>query len=133
MVMDVAFTPDLIEDAPTRFRRSDFPTSSVATLPRLGDESEVKTSTLNDLPTAGEKFGEFAIVAEIGKGAFSRVYLAHQIDMAHRLVALKVTLDSSGEIKTIDYLGGYGTDDTRVKPPASQIDIALKATASHTA
>ena len=48
------------------------------------------------------------------------------------VLALKVTLDSSGEIKTIDYLGGYGTDDTRVKPPASQIDIALKATASHT-
>lgn len=104
MVMDVAFTPDLIEDAPTRFRRSDFPTSSVATLPRLGDESEVKTSTLNDLPTAGEKFGEFAIVAEIGKGAFSRVYLAHQIDMAHRLVALKVTLDYFDDSQTLAQL-----------------------------
>ena len=46
------------------------------------------------------------------------------------VLALKVTLDSSNEIKTIDYLGGYGTDDTRVKPPATKIDIALKATAS---
>jgi hypothetical protein len=48
------------------------------------------------------------------------------------MIAAKVTLDAAGAVKTIDYLGGYGTDKTRVKPPASQIDIALKATASST-
>ncbi len=48
------------------------------------------------------------------------------------VLAAKVTLDTNGEIKSIDYLGGYGSDSTRVKPPASKIDIALKATATNT-
>ena len=48
------------------------------------------------------------------------------------VLAAKVTLDANGEIKSIDYLGGYGSDSTRVKPPASNIDIALKATATNT-
>lgn len=44
------------------------------------------------------------------------------------VLAVKVTLDAKREIKSIDYLGGYGSDRTRVRPPASGIDVQLRAT-----
>ncbi len=41
-------------------------------------------------PKRGDMIGGFRIVSELGRGAFARVYLAEQIDLAGRLVALKV-------------------------------------------
>ena len=42
-------------------------------------------------PRKGEMIGGFRVVAELGRGAFARVYLAEQIELGNRLVALKVS------------------------------------------
>jgi serine/threonine protein kinase/Flp pilus assembly protein TadD len=49
------------------------------------------------LPGTGTRFLGFHIVAELGRGASGRVYLARQGDLADRLVALKVTADEFEE------------------------------------
>jgi serine/threonine protein kinase/tetratricopeptide (TPR) repeat protein len=56
---------------------------------RLGLEFAVPT----DFPAAGGKFAGFELLAELGRGAFGRVYLARQPDLANRLVALKISRD----------------------------------------
>ncbi|MCA9172964.1 MAG: protein kinase, partial [Planctomycetales bacterium] len=43
------------------------------------------------LPKLGEAFLGFQLVGELGRGAFGRVYLARQGDLANRFVALKLT------------------------------------------
>ncbi len=42
-------------------------------------------------PSVGEQFHDFELVGLLGQGAFGRVYLARQSDLANRFVALKVT------------------------------------------
>jgi serine/threonine protein kinase/tetratricopeptide (TPR) repeat protein len=42
-------------------------------------------------PKPGETIGPFRIVSELGRGAFARVYLAEQTDLAGRKVALKLS------------------------------------------
>jgi serine/threonine protein kinase/tetratricopeptide (TPR) repeat protein len=42
-------------------------------------------------PKPGESIGGFALIGELGRGAFGRVYLAEQSSLGNRLVALKVT------------------------------------------
>ncbi len=49
------------------------------------------------LPAVGTDFLGFRLVDELGRGAFSRVYLARQADLADRPVALKVSVELSGE------------------------------------
>src|SRR4051812_24413764 len=46
---------------------------------------------LASLPSVGADFLGFHLIAELGRGAFSRVYLARQADLAHRSVALKIS------------------------------------------
>ena len=48
-------------------------------------------------PAIGQPFLDFLLVEELGRGAFGRVYLAHQQGLANRPVALKVTRGSSVE------------------------------------
>jgi serine/threonine protein kinase/tetratricopeptide (TPR) repeat protein len=48
-------------------------------------------------PTVGSLFADFELLAELGNGAFARVYLARQRSLAERLVALKISLDTHGE------------------------------------
>jgi serine/threonine protein kinase/Flp pilus assembly protein TadD len=48
-------------------------------------------------PLCGDTFLGFRLVAELGRGAFGRVYLARQDDLAQRLVALKVSADAQAE------------------------------------
>ena len=50
-----------------------------------------------NFPQVGERFLGFQICGELGRGAFGRVFLARQGDLAHRLVALKVSADIRGE------------------------------------
>jgi serine/threonine protein kinase/regulator of sirC expression with transglutaminase-like and TPR domain len=45
------------------------------------------------LPEIGTEFCGFKLVAELGRGAFGRVYLSHQGDLANRAVALKVSAE----------------------------------------
>lgn len=49
------------------------------------------------LPSVGQKWGEFELLAELGRGAFAKVYLAKQNDLAERWVALKLTFRESFE------------------------------------
>jgi serine/threonine protein kinase len=49
------------------------------------------------LPRIGTSFLGFHLVAELGRGASGRVYLARQGDLADRQVALKVTADEFDE------------------------------------
>jgi serine/threonine protein kinase/predicted Zn-dependent protease len=48
------------------------------------------------LPEVGDVFAGFRLVGELGRGAFGRVFLAEQTDLAGRPVALKVTPDADG-------------------------------------
>ena len=53
------------------------------------------------LPEIGSDFLGFRLVEELGRGAFGRVYLAHQGDLAGRPVALKVSAEKPGESRTL--------------------------------
>jgi hypothetical protein len=48
-------------------------------------------------PAPGTSFLGFQLESELGRGAFGRVYLARQGDLADRLVALKIATDMFGE------------------------------------
>jgi serine/threonine protein kinase/Tfp pilus assembly protein PilF len=50
-----------------------------------------------DFPEVDSTFLGFQLVGELGRGAFGRVYLARQDDLAQRLVALKVSTDVQAE------------------------------------
>ena len=43
------------------------------------------------LPRIGEELAGFRLVLELGRGAFARVFLAEELSLGHRLVALKVS------------------------------------------
>ena len=49
------------------------------------------TDGLTALPRVGDDFAGFRLIGELGSGAFGRVYLARQGDLADRPVALKVS------------------------------------------
>jgi serine/threonine protein kinase/predicted Zn-dependent protease len=53
------------------------------------------------LPETGSDFLGFHLDAELGRGAFGRVYLARQGDLADRPVALKVSADIGGESRAL--------------------------------
>lgn len=50
----------------------------------------LRTATETDFPKIGEELGDFRLLAEIGRGAVGRTYLARQCSLAERLVVLKV-------------------------------------------
>ncbi len=101
--MDAA-APLKQHDLVAELAESPYPTSSQATVRRLGDEPDLPLPNQRVLPRIGEKFEGFAIIAELGRGSFGRVYLAHQTAMADRLVALKVTLEFFDESQTLAQL-----------------------------
>jgi serine/threonine protein kinase/Flp pilus assembly protein TadD len=55
-------------------------------------------------PAVGETFLGFRLIAELGRGAFGRVYLARQGDLADRLVALKVSAEVQAESQRLAQL-----------------------------
>lgn len=61
---------------------------------RCNHQSEAPQASSNSSgdgePKVGDRFGEFQLLAVLGKGAFSTVYLASQLGLASRYVALKV-------------------------------------------
>jgi eukaryotic-like serine/threonine-protein kinase len=59
---------------------------------------------LAGMPSAGEEFAGFRLVAELGRGAFGRVFLARQAALAGRPVALKLAPDVGGESQTLAQL-----------------------------
>lgn len=59
--------------------------------------TEPTSPILSQLPQAGEDWGDFELVTELGRGASAIVYLAKQRDLANRWVALKLTNRESFE------------------------------------
>ncbi len=53
------------------------------------------------LPEVGDRFLDFTLLRLLGKGAFGRVFLAHQGELADRPVALKVTPRVGEEFRTL--------------------------------
>ncbi|MBL8829452.1 MAG: protein kinase, partial [Planctomycetaceae bacterium] len=53
------------------------------------------------MPRVGEKFLGFELLALLGRGAFAKVYLARQGELADRPVALKITRRSGSEPQTL--------------------------------
>jgi len=49
------------------------------------------------MPEVGDEFQGFYLAEELGRGTFGRVFLAHQLGLARRPVALKVTLRATRE------------------------------------
>jgi serine/threonine protein kinase/Tfp pilus assembly protein PilF len=57
-----------------------------------------------ELPEAGTEFLGFRLIQVLGRGAFGKVYLAEQGDLANRPVALKVATDIFAESQTLAQL-----------------------------
>jgi eukaryotic-like serine/threonine-protein kinase len=69
--------------------------------------STYEDSTTLD-PKIGERFGEFQLLAILGEGAFSKVFLATQLRLASRYVALKVVrrpLDEPTHLARLQHTG----------------------------
>jgi serine/threonine protein kinase/tetratricopeptide (TPR) repeat protein len=56
------------------------------------------------MPEVGSNFLNFRLVADLGRGAFGRVFLAQQSDLAGRYVALKIATDLFTESQTLAQL-----------------------------
>jgi eukaryotic-like serine/threonine-protein kinase len=54
-----------------------------------------------DFPTAGESLGDFLLLAELGRGAHGRVFVASQLSLGDRPVVLKVTPLEASEHLTL--------------------------------
>jgi serine/threonine protein kinase/tetratricopeptide (TPR) repeat protein len=59
---------------------------------------------VSSLPEAGSDFLSFHLLGELGRGAFGRVFLAEQEDLANRYVALKVAADVVAEAQNLAQL-----------------------------
>ena len=57
-----------------------------------------------DWPKPGNVFEGFSILAELGRGAFARVFLARETALGNRLVAIKVSSDGAAEADTLGRL-----------------------------
>jgi serine/threonine protein kinase/Tfp pilus assembly protein PilF len=59
---------------------------------------------LTELPEVGGQFLNFRLLEELGRGAFGRVFLAQQGELADRPVALKIAADIADESRTLAQL-----------------------------
>ena len=66
--------------------------------------AERLADAVTGLPNVGMDFLGFRLCDELGRGAFGRVFLARQGDMADRLVALKISADVVGEMRALAQL-----------------------------
>ncbi len=63
----------------------------------LMQEALVLADNVQNFPATGSQFLDFRLQQEIGRGAFARVYLAQQGELADRLVVLKIASGNSLE------------------------------------
>ncbi len=61
-------------------------------------------AALAEMPTVGHEFAGFKLTHELGRGAFGRVFLAQQMNLADRPVALKIAVDLHGESQRLAQL-----------------------------
>ena len=66
---------------------------------RMISQAAGVNNALPKFPKAGEEFEEFQLLSRLGKGGTSRVFLARDISLGGKHVALKVTLDRGEEPK----------------------------------
>ena len=85
----------------------------------IGSRSAVGPGRGTLTPKLGEVFRGFFILAELGRGAFARVYLAEQVDLGRRLVALKVGRAEGDEPQMLARL-----QHTHIMPIHSVLDEA---------
>jgi eukaryotic-like serine/threonine-protein kinase len=71
------------------------PTGQIAAGSSLKPRAMVVSPTA--MPKAGDRYLQFDIVRELGRGVFGRVFLARQTDLADRLVVLKITSEADAE------------------------------------
>jgi len=57
-----------------------------------------------DWPEPGQTFLGFSILAELGRGAFARVFLAEEVALGRRLVAVKVSIEGTLEAEILGKL-----------------------------
>ena len=69
---------------------------------RTATKARVRREVL-DAISVGEMLDEFELLADIGRGAFARVFMARQVSMG-RLVALKISGDDGAEPQTLAQL-----------------------------
>jgi serine/threonine protein kinase len=55
-------------------------------------------------PEAGERWGDFTLLRELGRGAFARVYLATEATTGDRPVAVKFSFEGGAEARTLGRL-----------------------------
>lgn len=67
----------------------------------LDDHPDALGSAPASWPAAGEEVGDFLVLRELGRGSFSRVYLAIETTAGDRPVALKVSAAGSREAETL--------------------------------
>ncbi|HEV8059508.1 MAG TPA: tetratricopeptide repeat protein [Gemmataceae bacterium] len=68
------------------------------------EKASLLAEGLTQLPEVGTEFLGFRLISELGRGAFGRVYLAKQGDLANRSVALKVAADVFDESQSLAQL-----------------------------
>jgi serine/threonine protein kinase/tetratricopeptide (TPR) repeat protein len=66
-----------------------------------GPSRRTPDDSAHTLPAVGTTFLGFRLVQELGRGAFGRVFLAQQCELADRPVALKITGERWGEPQTL--------------------------------
>src|SRR5439155_22268013 len=59
---------------------------------------------MTSMPEVGSEFLGFYLLAELGRGAFGRVFLAQQGDLANRRVVVNVAADVWGEVQSLAQL-----------------------------
>ena len=72
-------------------------------------------------PAAGETFGEFVLLAELGRGARGRCFLAAQQSLSHRRVVLKVTPDD-----LVEHLSLARLQHTHIMPLYSEHEFPVQ-------
>ena len=99
------------DPSPLEYRRRfgastlDWPSSFLDSLePNYESGAQDEGNSPSSFPPAGSTFLGFQLQSELGRGAFGRVYLARQGDLANRPVALKVSTDSIHETQTLAQL-----------------------------
>ena len=81
-------------------RRTDCPTPPTAVAP-VPTTDGVTTPPPSTWPAVGQLVAGFRLTGQLGRGAFGRVYLAQQGDLAGRLVAVKVGKGLVSETRTL--------------------------------
>ncbi len=85
--------------------------------PEEETEARQGSADASGLPGPGDVIAGFAILHELGRGAFARVYLAEELNLGRRLVAIKVSRAQGDEPRNLARL-----QHTHIVPVHSVVD-----------